>query len=70
MMTMLMRVMWTTKLMTAAFDDDGVVAGNYRTSFSGRDLNRKFNELGKFLYPEINGLTNLVKKLKSQHKKV
>ena len=22
---------------------DGVVAGNYRTSFSGRDLNRKFN---------------------------
>ena len=49
---------------------DGVVAGNYRTSFSGRDLNRRFNELGKFLYPEINGLTNLVKKLKSQHKKV
>ena len=49
---------------------DGVVAGNYRTSFSGRDLNRKFNELGKFMYPEINGLTNLVKKLKSQHKKV
>lgn len=22
---------------------DGVVAGNYRTSFSGRDLNRSFN---------------------------
>lgn len=22
---------------------DGVVAGNYRTSFSGRDLNRKFD---------------------------
>jgi len=49
---------------------DGVVAGNYRTSFSGRDLNRKFNEIGKFLYPEINGLVGLVKKLKLQHKKV
>lgn len=49
---------------------DGVVAGNYRTSFSGRDLNRKFNEIGKFLYPEINGLVNLAKKLKAQRKKV
>lgn len=24
------------------FNPDGVVAGNYRTSFSGRDLNRGF----------------------------
>lgn len=30
---------------------DGVTAGNYRTSFSGRDLNRKFDEVGSFLYP-------------------
>lgn len=49
---------------------DGVVVGNYRTSFSGRDLNRKFDEIGKFLYPEINGLVDLVKKLKKQRQKI
>lgn len=30
---------------------DGVVAGNYRTSFSGRDLNRCFSEINQYLYP-------------------
>ena len=49
---------------------DGVVAGNYRTSFSGRDLNRCFNSIGNFLYPELSGLIDLIKKLKSQRKKV
>lgn len=32
---------------------DGVVAGNFRTSYSGKDLNRQFNKLNKFIYPEI-----------------
>ena len=49
---------------------DGVVAGNYRTSFSGRDLNRSFNSIGNFKYPELSGITDLFKKLKSQRKKV
>jgi len=30
---------------------DGVVAGNFRTSYSGKDLNRQFNKLNKFIYP-------------------
>ena len=48
---------------------DGVAAGNYRTSFSGRDLNRKFDEVGSFLYPEINGLVALVQRLKKQRQR-
>lgn len=32
---------------------DGVVAGNFRTSYSGKDLNRQFKKLNKFIYPEI-----------------
>lgn len=31
---------------------DGVVAGNYRTSFFGKDLNRTFDQNRKFAYPE------------------
>lgn len=49
---------------------DGVVAGNYRTSFSGRDLNRTFNDLSNFRYPETNGLVNFIKRLKNQRRKV
>ena len=49
---------------------DGVTAGNYRTSFSGRDLNRSFCSLGNFLYPELNGLIDLLKKFRAQRKKV
>lgn len=30
---------------------DGVVAGNFRTSFSGKDLNRQFNKLNKHIFP-------------------
>ncbi len=30
---------------------DGVVVGNYRTSYSGKDLNRQFDNLGKYLFP-------------------
>ena len=30
---------------------DGVVVGNFRTSFSGKDLNRQFNKLNKNIFP-------------------
>ena len=30
---------------------DGVVAGNFRTSYSGKDLNRQFNKLNKYVFP-------------------
>jgi murein tripeptide amidase MpaA len=43
---------------------DGVIAGNFRTSLSGQDLNRKFDEISNPIYPEINGLVDLVNKLK------
>jgi predicted deacylase len=49
---------------------DGVASGNYRTSFSGRDLNRSFKDLDHFIYPEVKGLVNLVKRLKTQRQKV
>jgi murein tripeptide amidase MpaA len=32
---------------------DGVVAGNYRTSLFGKDLNRTFDQMRKFAFPEI-----------------
>ena len=32
---------------------DGVIMGNYRTSFAGRDLNRKFIDEEVFLYPTV-----------------
>lgn len=30
---------------------DGVVIGNFRTSYSGKDLNRQFNKLNKHIFP-------------------
>lgn len=32
---------------------DGVIAGNYRTSMAGQDLNRKFNEPDFRLHPTV-----------------
>lgn len=43
---------------------DGVAAGNYRTSFCGKDLNRMFGKIGSKNIPEINSLDNLVEKIK------
>ena len=46
---------------------DGVVSGNYRTSFLGKDLNRLFIkdqediEIDSRLIPEINGVLALLK---------
>lgn len=30
---------------------DGVIIGNYRTSYSGKDLNRKFKNLDNYIFP-------------------
>lgn len=32
---------------------DGVIVGNFRTSYSGKDLNRQFNNVNKYAFPEI-----------------
>lgn len=47
---------------------DGVVAGNFRTSYSGKDLNRQFNKLNKFVFPEITALNDLALQLKKNHR--
>lgn len=43
---------------------DGVVAGNYRTSLFGKDLNRTFNQARKFAFPETFHLVEFAKGLK------
>lgn len=48
---------------------DGVVAGNFRTSYSGKDLNRQFDKLNKFIYPEIYALDQFAKNLKQKYKR-
>lgn len=48
---------------------DGVVAGNFRTSYSGKDLNRQFDKLNKFIYPEIYALDQFAKDLKQKYKR-
>ena len=39
---------------------DGVIIGNYRTSFAGKDLNRQFKLDNKILYPTIAGFKAFV----------
>jgi len=41
---------------------DGVVQGNYRTSLSGNDLNRRYNNPDKLLHPTIFAIKNYIKK--------
>lgn len=43
---------------------DGVVAGNYRTSLFGKDLNRTFNQSRKYAFPESFNLVEYAKKIK------
>lgn len=43
---------------------DGVIIGNTRTSFAGKDLNRKFMKDADFVFPEVNSLMDYVDKLK------
>ena len=40
---------------------DGVIVGNYRTSFSGNDLNRQFLEPNKKLHPVVHNIKRLFK---------
>jgi murein tripeptide amidase MpaA len=47
---------------------DGVVAGNYRTSLFGKDLNRTFNQSRRFAFPEVYQLLRLGEDLKKRHK--
>lgn len=39
---------------------DGVIVGNYRTSFSGNDLNRRYLDPNPKLHPEIFALKTLM----------
>lgn len=49
---------------------DGVVAGNYRTSFFGKDLNRTYHQTRKYAFPEVYYLKEMVKEEKKRMKKV
>ena len=46
---------------------DGVVAGNYRTSLFGKDLNRTYNYQRRYAFPETYNLMQLAKKLKAKY---
>lgn len=48
---------------------DGVIAGNFRTSYSGKDLNRQFNNLNKYVFPEVTSLCEFTSNLKKQNLK-
>jgi cytosolic carboxypeptidase protein 2/3 len=39
---------------------DGVIHGNYRTSLSGQDLNRRWMRPSKYLHPEIYYLKKMI----------
>lgn len=39
---------------------DGVIHGNYRCSLSGRDLNRRWIEASKDLFPEVYYIKNQI----------
>lgn len=42
---------------------DGVIAGNYRTSMAGHDLNRKFNEPDYRLHPTVWNIKRMTEKI-------
>jgi len=39
---------------------DGVIIGNYRTSMSGNDLNRRYIDPDARLHPEVCGVKDLI----------
>lgn len=47
---------------------DGVVAGNFRTSLCGKDLNRQFKTNSTFLIPEVRAVKELALQLRSEFK--
>lgn len=48
---------------------DGVILGNFRTSYSGKDLNRQFNNLNSRVFPEVEAINQLASQLKNHYKK-
>ena len=48
---------------------DGVVAGNFRTSLFGKDLNRTYDQSRKYAFPQISSVVSLARKLKLKYKK-
>jgi len=42
---------------------DGVLLGNYRLSYSGNDLNRKWRETSGRLHPEVYSIKQLIRNL-------
>ncbi len=46
---------------------DGVIHGNYRTSLSGSDLNRRWHDPSRLLHPEIYYCKNLIHDFASSH---
>lgn len=46
---------------------DGVVIGNTRTSFTGKDLNRVYSHKTDFVFPEIIGVRDFTRKLKEKY---
>jgi murein tripeptide amidase MpaA len=46
---------------------DGVVAGNYRTGYTGKDFNRLFTCPDEELHPEVHSLKEEVAKMKKLH---
>ena len=48
-------------ILVPMLNPDGVVAGNYRTSISGKDLNRQLIDPDVTLYPEVFHLKQFLK---------
>ncbi len=48
---------------------DGVIAGNYRTSMSGNDLNRKFHEPDQRLHPSVWNIKHMTDKITSAYRR-
>lgn len=49
---------------------DGVVCGNYRTSFAGVDLNRRWTEPDPLLHPSVQGLKSVMTSIKQQKREI
>ena len=46
---------------------DGVILGNYRTNFAGKDLNRQFKHTNKVLFPTVFATKELIAQCKNQY---
>jgi murein tripeptide amidase MpaA len=46
---------------------DGVIHGNYRTSLSGRDLNRRWSKTSKDFEPEIFNIKEYIRELSQKY---